>query len=65
MPISKAIIKKIRSLHQSKYRNLENAFVVEGKKTVGELINSTIKTNKIYTTNEEFALAYNNISELI
>ncbi len=52
MPISKAIIKKIRSLHQSKYRHLENAFVVEGKKSVEEALNSGWKVLYCYTTDE-------------
>lgn len=55
MPISKAIIKKIRSLHQSKYRNLENAFVVEGKKSVEEALNSGWKVLHSYTTDESCA----------
>jgi TrmH family RNA methyltransferase len=50
MPISKAIIKKIRSLHQSKFRQLENAFVVEGKKSVDEAIQSGWKILHCYTT---------------
>jgi TrmH family RNA methyltransferase len=50
MPISKAIIKKIRSLHQSKFRQLEKAFVVEGKKSVDEAIQSGWKILHCYTT---------------
>ena len=55
MPISKAIIKKIRSLHQSKFRHLENAFVVEGKKSVEEALNSGWRVLHCYTTDESFA----------
>ncbi len=57
MPISKAIIKKIRSLHQSKFRHLENAFVVEGKKSVEEALNSGWKVLHCYTTDESFVSA--------
>ena len=63
--VGKSQIKLIKSLQQKKVRSQQQLFVVEGRKTVEELINSTIKTNKIYTTNPEFALAYNTISELI
>ena len=36
--ISKAKTKLIRSLDQKKYREIENAFVAEGPKIVGDLL---------------------------
>ena len=63
--VGKSQIKLIKSLQQKKVRSQQQLFVVEGRKTVEELINSTIKTNKIYTTNEEFAAQYDEISELV
>jgi TrmH family RNA methyltransferase len=50
MPISKAIIKKIKSLHQAKFRKVENAFFVEGKKSVEEALQSGWKVLYAYTT---------------
>ena len=50
MPISKAIIKKIQSLHQAKFRKVENAFIVEGKKSVEEALQSGWKVLYAYTT---------------
>ncbi len=38
--ISKALIKHIRSLHQSKFRNEHNQFIAEGPKVVKELLHS-------------------------
>ncbi len=50
MAISKANIKKIKSLHQSKFRKEERLFIVEGKKSVEEAINSGLKILHLLTT---------------
>ncbi len=43
-------IKFIKNLQQKKYRNLHGLFVVEGYKTVNELLDSDFKAEIIYTT---------------
>lgn len=63
--VGKSQIKLIKSLQQKKIRSQQQLFVVEGKKTVEELINSHVETYKVYTTNDQFATEYAEISELI
>ncbi len=48
--LNKSQIKLIRSLQQKKYRNEHGLFFVEGKKTVLELLSSTIAPYHIFTT---------------
>lgn len=55
MPISKALLKKIRSLQQSKFRIEERAFVIEGKKSVDEAIQSGWKVLHCFTTDAQSA----------
>ena len=52
MPISANDIKHVRSLQQKKFRKESGLFVVEGIKTVQELINSNIEIDSIYATEE-------------
>lgn len=49
-PLSKNQIKLITSLKQKKYRLLHGFFVVEGIKTIKELLNSNIQLHSLYTT---------------
>ena len=58
MSISKAQIKRIRSLHQSKFRREEQLFFVEGKKGVEEAMSSTFNVSEVYTTSSEWAHEY-------
>jgi TrmH family RNA methyltransferase len=51
--VGKSQIKFIKSLQQKKYRNQNGMFVVEGIKTVQELLNSNIEPYKIYCTTAE------------
>ena len=51
--VGKSQIKFIKSLQQKKYRNQNGMFVVEGIKTVQELLDSNIEPYKIYTTSAE------------
>lgn len=46
-------IKFIKNLHQKKYRIQHGMFVVEGVKTVLELLNSDFRAHKIYSTDPE------------
>jgi TrmH family RNA methyltransferase len=55
MAISKANIKKIKSLHQSKFRKEEGLFIVEGKKSVEEAIASGWKILYLLTTDADSA----------
>jgi RNA methyltransferase, TrmH family len=55
MSISKAQIKRIRALHQSKFRRQEQLFFVEGKKGVEEAMRSTFQVSEVYTTSPEWA----------
>lgn len=48
--LSKNQIKLITSLKQKKYRQLHGFFVVEGIKTINELLNSNIQLHALYTT---------------
>lgn len=50
MSISASTIKNIRALQQKKFRKESGLFVVEGIKTVEELINSSFELDSIYTT---------------
>lgn len=51
--VVKSQIKLIKSLHQKKYRIKNGMFVVEGIKTVKELLASDFKTFKIYSDDED------------
>jgi TrmH family RNA methyltransferase len=53
-PISKNKIKWIRTLHQKKFRDLENCFIIEGKKSVIEAIEKMPKLIRsiVLETNE-------------
>lgn len=48
--VSKSQIKFIKSLQQKKYRTEHRLFVIEGVKTVKELLKANIKPYAIYTT---------------
>ena len=52
MSISKNNIKLINSLRQKKYRQQHGLFVAEGVKVVNELLNSSLKVESIYSTND-------------
>lgn len=51
--IAKGQIKRIRSLHQKKYRNQNGLFVVEGIKGVREVLASHIKPYQVYGTHTD------------
>ncbi len=57
--LSKNQIKFINSLKIKKFRTQEQMFLVEGKKAVEELLNSTIKLHQMYATKE-----YPNVFEI-
>jgi TrmH family RNA methyltransferase len=48
--LSKSQIKLITSLKQKKYRQQHHLFVVEGIKTISELLNSSLELQTLYTT---------------
>ncbi|WP_282162974.1 TrmH family RNA methyltransferase [Ulvibacterium marinum] len=50
--VVKSQIKLIKSLHQKKYRNLHGLFLVEGIKTVRELLDSGLGVYGIFTTDD-------------
>jgi TrmH family RNA methyltransferase len=50
--LSKADIKRIRSLHQRKFRDLEGMFIAEGPKLVDELLRTHVGEIWIYHTSE-------------
>lgn len=52
--LSKNQIKLITSLKQKKYRLQHQLFVVEGKKTILEFLNSKLQLNQLFTTTLEF-----------
>lgn len=51
--VGKSQIKFIKSLQQKKYRNQNGMFVVEGIKTVQELLDSNFEPYKIYSSSGE------------
>ncbi len=51
--ITKNQIKFVKSLQQKKYRNQTGMFVVEGIKSVGELLDSHYLAEKVYVTDKE------------
>lgn len=63
--VGKSQIKLIKSLQLKKNRNLHKLFVVEGKKTILELLNSDVEVHKLYSSNEEFVSDYAENTELI
>ena len=54
MSLSKNQLKLITSLRQKKYRQKHKLFIAEGKKVVGELLNSTIKIEHLFVTEADF-----------
>lgn len=48
--ISRKVAKYIKSLQQKKHRKIEKAFIVEGAKSVIELLNSNFKITTVYAT---------------
>jgi TrmH family RNA methyltransferase len=67
--LSKNTVKFIKSLHQKKFRNQEQRFFVEGKKSVLEVLNSTFEVELLLATehflSENPALKIGNSIELI
>ena len=63
--VGKSQIKFIKSLQQKKYRNKNGLFIVEGMKTVQELLDSTIEANKIYCTDADLFRDHQHILELV
>jgi len=63
--VGKSQIKLIKSLQQKKARNKHKLFVVEGKKTVEELVRSSIEVYTVLSTDENFIQAQGNLGTLI
>lgn len=57
---SKSQIKFIKSLSQKKFRTKNGLFLIEGKKGIFELLNSSIKLHSLYTTEDIFNTSENN-----
>jgi RNA methyltransferase, TrmH family len=55
--LSKSQIKLITSLKQKKYRHQYQLFVVEGKKTIFELLQSNLQLHQLYTTTLQFGVS--------
>jgi len=55
--LSKSQIKLITSLKQKKYRIQHQLFVVEGKKTINELLNSPFQLEHLYTITNDFEVS--------
>ncbi|NAS14063.1 RNA methyltransferase [Poritiphilus flavus] len=51
--VVKSQTKLIKNLQQKKYRNVHGLFVVEGIKTVNELLDSSFKAYKVFAINPE------------
>ncbi len=50
MSLSKNQIKLVNSLHQKKYRIINSLFIVEGKKTTEEFLNSNFELEHLFST---------------
>ena len=57
--ITKAQIQDIKKLHQKKFREESSAFIVEGTKSVLELLRSDLKVNALWAT-EDWCKAHKN-----
>lgn len=51
--VTKNQIKRIKSLHQKKYRKEHQLFIAEGVKVIEELLQSSFVLEHLYVTNEE------------
>jgi len=63
--VVKSQIKLIKSLQQKKYRTQHSLFVVEGIKTIHELLKSNIVPQEIYTTDASFLEGYKGSKTII
>jgi len=63
--VVKSQIKFIKSLQQKKYRNLHSMFVVEGVKTVNELLLSDLKVENVYTVDKDSIPFQSNYCQLV
>ena len=64
MSISNNEIKKVRALHQKKFRDETGLFIVEGEKMVQEAEDSRFKVEKVYRTSETGADGMKRITAL-
>ncbi|MDO6819998.1 MULTISPECIES: RNA methyltransferase [Zobellia] len=63
--VSKNQVKLVKSLHQKKYRNRHNLFVVEGIKVVQELVHSSFKVNALFSTDVHIDLGTEDVIEVV
>ena len=54
--VSKKDIKLIKGLKQKKFRDLYRFFVVEGKKSISEFLDSNYKLVKLFSINCSFSM---------
>lgn len=52
---NQAALKRVRALHQKKYRDERGQFLVQGRKVVEELLGSRVETEIVYATQEAAA----------
>lgn len=50
--VTKALLKQTKQLHQKKFREERQCFIVEGEKMVGELLKSNFKIQQLFFTND-------------
>ena len=63
--VVKSELKLIKSLQQKKYRNEHGLFVVEGKKTLEELLDASVAPYKLYATDSsELSLANTKVARI-
>lgn len=59
------VVVETKKLYNKKYRKLNNQCIIEGEKLIREAINSGVKLNKIFSTNEKLLADFNeNVSQL-
>lgn len=63
--VGKSQIKLIKSLQQKKCRNQHKLFVVEGEKTVRELLLSKIEVSRVFSSDENFDKKFRDVGDLV
>src|SRR5439155_10576622 len=53
--LSQADVKRVRALHQKKYREESGRFLAQGRKVVLELLGSPVRTEALFATEEAAA----------
>tara|TARA_B100000315_G_scaffold248917_1_gene279405 strand:+ start:265 stop:498 length:234 start_codon:yes stop_codon:yes gene_type:complete len=56
--LSSARIKRLKSLHQKKFRHQENSFLLEGHRLIGQAISANTGIEEIWMTKKSLKATY-------